>query len=302
MNASRILISGSSGFVGSALAQRLQADGHEVIRLVRSPPKEHEAAIQWNPAEQSIDASKLEGIDVIVHLAGENIAGRWTERKKRAIRESRVKGTRTLATAVASLAAKPQAFICASAVGYYGDRGDELLDETSSAGSGFLAEVVIEWENACEPARQGGVRVVNLRFGLILSPEGGALGQMLTPFKLGIAGVIGSGKQWWSWIALDDVIAVIDRALHDERMTGPINVVAPNPATNREFTKTLGSVLGRPTIAPMPAFAAKLAFGREMAEETLLASTKVAPAKLREIGYEFQRPDLRQSLRGMLQT
>ncbi len=302
----RVLVSGSTGLVGSALVEQLQSDGCDVVRLTRSTPRadhrNNEAAVEWHPNEERIDALSLQAAppNAIVHLAGETIAGRWSEKKKRAIRDSRVKGTRTLAGAAASLAAKPLAFICASAIGIYGDRGDELLNESSAPGSGFLPDVCIEWEKACEPARQAGIRVVNLRFGLILSPAGGALAQMLTPFKLGIAGVIGSGDQWWSWIALDDVVSVIERSLTDEALSGPINVVAPHPVTNRQFTKTLGSVLHRPTVAPVPKFAARLAFGREMADETLLASAKVEPAKLREIGFEFEHPQLERALHLML--
>jgi uncharacterized protein len=298
----RILLSGSTGFVGAALVERLQSEAHDVVRLVRSPPHDDGSMIEWDPVGGRIDASKLEGFDAIIHLAGENIAGRWTEKKKRAIRDSRIIGTRTLAEAIGKQTKPPLVFICASAVGIYGNRGDTILDESSARGKGFLADVVTDWESVAQQARKSApnLRIVNLRFGLILSPDGGALGKMLTPFKLGVAGVIGTGDQWWSWIARDDAVAIAERALVDDRLSGPVNVVTPNPVTNREFTKTLGRVLGRPAVVPMPAFAAKLAFGREMAEETMLASARIDPARLREIGYEFQFPELEVALRTML--
>jgi uncharacterized protein len=297
----RIFVTGSSGLVGSHVVPYLEQHGHDVVRMVRSPQKAAEGkSIVWKPNAARVNASDLEGADAIIHLAGENIAGRWTQRKKQAIHDSRVTGTRTLAEAVAKLDRRPGVLICASAAGYFGDRGDEVLTEDSETGTGFLAKVCREWEAACEPARQAGVRIVNLRFGLVLSTRGGALKTMLTPFKLGIAGVIGSGRQYWPWIAIDDCVGVIDRALVDESLAGPINTVAPQQVTNREFTKTLGRVLRRPTALPMPAFAAQLIFGREMANETMLASERIEPKRLREAGHEYRFRQLEPALRHVL--
>jgi uncharacterized protein (TIGR01777 family) len=278
----RILITGASGLVGSALGETLRAAGHQVVPMKRSKPAD------------------LEEADVIVHLAGENIAApRWTKKKKQVIRDSRVQGTTLLSETIARLDRKPSALICASAIGIYGSRGDETLDEASSPGSGFLADVSKQWEAACEPAREAGVRVVNTRFGMVLSGKGGALRAMLTPFRLGIGGVVGSGKQWWSWVHLDDVVRAITFAMDHDEIVGPINVVSPNPATNREFTKMLGHVLSRPTILPLPAFAARLAMA-EMADELLLASVRVQPRRLLDAGFEFVHPRLEEALRSAL--
>ncbi|HRP64110.1 MAG TPA: TIGR01777 family oxidoreductase [Phycisphaerales bacterium] len=300
----RIAITGSTGLVGSALVQAFQQAGHRVTRLVRTAEqaKALPNAALWKPSTQPTDPSPLEGADIVIHLAGENIASRWTEKKKRAIRESRVQGTSALALAIAHMTSPPRTLLCASAVGFYGNRGDERLDESSSQGppDQFLPGVVRAWEHACNPAREAGVRIVNLRFGLILSPQGGALGKMLLPFKLGLGGVLGSGRQWWSWIAMPDVIRAVDFAMRDERLSGPVNVVSPEPVTNRDFTKTLGKVLGRPTIFPVPAFAARLAFGRQMADETLLSSTHVTPAALHAVGFEFTASNLLIALKAML--
>lgn len=300
----RIAITGSTGLVGSALVEAFEYAGHRVTRLVRTAEqvKTLPNAALWNPDGEPIDTSPLEGTDIVIHLAGENIASRWTEKKQHAIRDSRVRGTSALASAIARMAAPPRAMLCASAVGYYGHRGDERLDESSSQGPAdqFLPGVVRAWEDACSPAREAGVRIVNLRFGLILSPQGGALGKMLLPFKLGLGGVIGSGRQWWSWIALQDVVGVVNFAMRDERLHGPVNVVSPEPVTNRDFTKTLGQVLKRPTIFPVPAFAARLAFGRPMADETLLSSARVMPAALLAADFEFAASDLADALKEML--
>ena len=286
----KILVAGASGLVGSALIPSLESDGAEINRLVRSSPKANE--IEWHPNHGGIDATRLEGFDAIINLAGENIAeGRWTDEKKRKIRDSRVDGTHLLSEAIAKLATKPRVFLCASATGFYGDRDDEILDETSDSGGGFLANVCRDWEGATEPAAKAGVRVVNLRFGPILAREGGMLGKMLTPFKLGMGGKVGSGKQYMSWVAIDDVVGAIKLALPDESIHGPLNVVSPNPVTNEEFTKTLGEVLSRPTVMSIPAFAARLAFG-EMADEMLLVSQRVAPKKLNEAGFRFEYPVL----------
>lgn len=294
----RILISGSTGLVGSALAPRLTTAGHDVVPLVRkqaASPTE----VSWDPMAGSIDAARLEGIDAVVHLAGENIAGRWTAAKKQRIRESRVRGTRLLADTLAALNQRPKVLVTASAVGIYGNRGDEMLDEMSRPGSGVLAEVCQEWEQATHSAAAAGIRVVNLRFGVILSPAGGALAKMLTPFRLGLGGRLGSGQQYMSWIAIDDAIEAIYRAITDDELTGPVNVVASEAVTNVHFTKTLGRVLKRPTVFPMPAFAARLIFG-QMADEALLASARVKPARLNAAGFTFRYPELEGALRHVL--
>ena len=291
----KVLIAGASGLVGSALIPPLNADGAEVTRLVRSTPKPGE--IEWHPNQDAMDAARLEGFDAIINLAGENVAGgRWTEDQKRKIHDSRVNGTHLLSEAMAKLAKPPHAFLCASATGFYGDREDEVLDEHSDSGGGFLAGVCREWEKATEPAVAAGVRVVNLRFGVILSREGGMLAKLLTPFKMGMGGKVGSGKQFISWVAIDDVTSAIKLALSDETFRGPVNVVSPNPVTNEAFTKTLGHVLSRPTALAMPAFAARLAFG-EMADEMLLASQYVVPKRLMDACYEFKYPELEGALR-----
>ena len=298
----KILVTGSTGLVGSVLLPFLRSKGHEVFRLVRSQAKVGPAEIYWNPEQGIDDTSRLEGLDAVVHLAGENISeGRWTEEKKARIRDSRVIGTRVLSDALASLAQPPRILLSASAIGYYGDRGDEIMREESAPGSDFLAQVCREWEAATEPAAQKGIRVVHLRFGVIFTPKGGALSKILAPFKFGVGGKLGSGKQYMSWITLDDVVGVIDHALFNDQLRGSINVVAPNPVTNYEFTKTLGRVLSRPTIFPVPAFAARLAFG-EMADAALLASTRAEPARLKESGYVFQHPELESALRQMLKS
>jgi uncharacterized protein (TIGR01777 family) len=243
-----------------------------------------------------VDTAKLEGLDAVIHLAGESIQGRWTPNKKARIRESRFKGTRLLADALAQLAKPPKVFISASAIGYYGDRGDEVLREDSSPGNGFLAEVVREWEAATEPASKKGIRVVNVRTGIVLGSEGGALGQMLTPFKMGVGGRIGSGQQYMSWIALDDEVGAIEHALKTESLRGPVNFVGPSPVRNTEFTKVLGKVLSRPTVFPLPAFAVKTVFG-QMGEELLLFSQRVEPSRLTASGYKFRYPELEGALR-----
>jgi uncharacterized protein len=295
----RILISGSHGLVGTALIKALEAGGHEIYRLVRhAPNSEHE--IEWSPDRYSIAISRIEGFDAVYHLAGESIAsGRWNGEKKRKIRESRTKGTKLLADALANLEHPPKALISASAIGYYGDRGDELLTESSPPGKDFLADVCVEWEQATEHARAKGVRVVNTRFGIILDKEGGALAKMLTPFRMGIGGRIGDGKQWMSWIALDDVIGALQFTMSDESMNSAVNFVAPNPVTNAEFTKTLGRVLSRPTLFPIPEFGVRLAFG-EMADALLLSSQRVKPVVLEESGYQFKFSDLIKALQHSL--
>jgi len=296
----RIIVSGSHGLVGKALIKALEADGHEIYRLVRYAPHS-EKEIEWSPDRYSIAISRIEGFDAVFHLAGESIAsGRWNEEKKRKIRESRTKGTKLLADALANLSAPPKTLVSASAIGYYGDRGDELLTETSPPGKDFLADVCIEWEKATEHARAKGVRVVNTRFGIILDKEGGALAKMLTPFRMGIGGRIGDGKQWMSWIALDDVIAALQFVLNDESMNSPVNFVAPNPVRNAEFTKTLGSVLSRPTIFPIPEFGVRLAFG-EMADALLLSSQRASASRLQAAGFAFNYPQLLTALKHVLE-
>ncbi len=296
-----ILVTGATGLVGSALIPFLTTGGHRVLRLVRrSTGRDDE--VTWNPDTNSIDATKLEGLDAVVHLAGENIAtGRWTASKKARIRDSRVNGTRLLSETLAKLKRPPKSLVGASAIGFYGDRGDEMMTELSSHGPSFLCDVCRDWEQATEPARLAGVRVVNLRIGVVLTPRGGALAKMLLPFKLCAGGVVGSGRQFMSWIAIDDVIGVIHHAMTTESLSGPVNAVSPNPVTNRDFTKTLGRALSRPTIFPMPAFVAKLAFG-EMGDELLLASTRVMPERLQASGYEFRFPELTAALNHLLGT
>ena len=291
----KILIGGSHGLVGTALIKSLEAEGHEIFRLVRHAPTS-KTEVEWSPDRYSIALARIEGFDAVVNLAGESIAeGRWTDEKKRRIRESRVKGTKLLGDALANLTVPPKTFVCASAIGYYGNRGDELLTETSAPGDDFLAKVCAEWEQATALAAEKGIRLVNARFGVILDNNGGALKKMLPPFRMGVGGRIGSGKQWMSWIALDDVIVGIKFALANESVRGPVNFVSPNPVTNAEFTKTLGKVLSRPTIFPIPAFAIKLMFG-EMGEALLLGGQRVAPVRLVGGGFEFSYPQLQAAL------
>ena len=292
MGSLRVLVSGASGLIGNALLSSLSAAGYEIVRLTRS----HNAGpgtIHWDPAQQ-LSAESISGFDAVVHLAGESIVGRWTEAKKRRIRDSRVLGTQHLAQALAKAVQPPQVLVCASAIGYYGSRGDEILREDSPSGSDFLSGVCREWESAAGPAADAGIRTVHARFGIVLSDKGGALKQMLLPFRLGLGGRVGGGQQWWSWVDLQDVVGAILHAIRTN-IHGPMNVVSPNPVTNLEFTSVLGLVLSRPTICPVPAFAARLAFG-QMADELLLASQRVEPAKLKESGYPFKFTKLRSSL------
>jgi uncharacterized protein (TIGR01777 family) len=296
----KVLITGSTGLVGTRLVDLLKSKGHEIVRLVRSTPNDLAAEVYWNPEQGTLNATELEGLDAVVHLAGESIAeGRWTDEKKKRIRESRIKGTTLLSETLAKLKQKPEVLVSASAVGFYGSRGDENLDEQSASGSDFLAEVCREWELATQPAARAGVRVVNLRFGVILSDAGGALPKMLFPFRMGVGGKLGSGQQYISWIAIDDAVGAIEHALTNNTLRGPVNVVAPGAVTNHDFTKMLGRVLSRPTIFPVPTFAARLVFG-EMADATLLSSQRVEPARLKESGYTFKYPELEGALKHVL--
>ena len=295
-----LIVSGASGLIGSAVTGRLTARGHRVRRMVRRPAKPGE--ISWDPATGKIDTAGLEAADGVVHLAGENLGARWTRARKARIRDSRIQGTSLLSETLARLARPPRVLISASAVGIYGDRGDEPLTESSSLGDShdFLVRVGREWEAAADPARAAGIRVVHPRFGVVLTPGGGALQRLLLPFRLGLGGRVGSGAQWFSWVALWDVVNAVEHLLSTEALEGPVNVSAPEPVTNREFTRTLGRVLGRPAVLPVPAAALRLAFG-EMADRTLLSSARVLPARLLESGYRFTHPSLEGALRSMLQ-
>jgi len=293
----RIAVTGSSGLIGTRLTAFLAARAHHVTRVVRRPPEPDTDESFWDPLTGRIDAVALQETDCVVHLAGDNVAaGRWTQARKDAIRTSRVVGTRLLCETLAKLASPPRAIIAASAVGYYGDRGDERLTEDNPPGAGFLADVCRQWEAATEPAKQAGIRVVNLRIGVVLSAAAGALARMLTPFKLGLGGIVGSGRQYMSWIALDDLVAAIHHLILTDDVSGPVNAVSPDPVTNRQFTKTLGRVLRRPTILPLPAPVVRLLFG-EMGQALLLASARVRPTKLQATGFEFSHPRLEDALR-----
>jgi len=296
----KVLVSGSNGLVGSALIARLTKDGHKIVRLVRAQADPGVPVVLWIPGKGVLDAAALEGFDAIVHLAGESIAsGRWTMEKKARIRDSRVRRTELLAGTIARLSRPPAVLLGASAIGFYGDRGDEILTEESASGKDFLSEVCRAWEAASEPAARKGVRVVLHRFGVILSPAGGALAKMLLPFKLGLGGRVGDGRQFMSWIAIDDVVDALVHALGAKDLRGAVNTVSPRPVTNAEFTRTLGRVLRRPVVFPMPAFAARLAFG-EMADALLLSSQRVEPKRLVASGYRFRYPDLEPALRHLL--
>jgi len=292
-----VLISGATGLIGTALIPELEAKGHTVRRLTRHPRQDGD--IRWDIVAGTIDGD-LSGIDAVVHLAGESIAeGRWTEEKKRRILESRQKGTRLLAEKVAGLPEPPSVMVSVSAIGFYGDRGNELLTEESESGDLFLSEVCREWEAAADPAREAGVRVVYPRIGIVLTTEGGALGTTLPIFKLGGGGKIGSGRQYWSWVSFDDVIGAILHLMETDDLSGPVNVVAPDPLTNAEYTRVLGKVLNRPTFFTVPAPAARVMLG-EIADELLLASARVEPVRLQETGYSFRHPGLEATLRYLL--
>lgn len=285
----KIVVSGASGLIGTALVPHLRAEGHAVIRLVRREPSGTDE-IRWDPAAGEVDSEQLGGVDAVVNLSGANIGQRWTESRKREILDSRISSTALLARTAAALDPRPAVLVCASAVGFYGVRDDEILTEESTHGSGFLADVVRAWEAAAEPARAAGIRVVHLRQGIVLAKQGGALERMLLPFKLGVGGRVGGGKQWWSWVGLDDLTAAYSHALRSD-LAGAVNLTAPNPVTNRQFTKALGSALRRPTVFPVPSFAARALFG-EMGEQMLLGGQRVLPARLLDAGFDFAAPTI----------
>ena len=296
-----VAVSGASGLVGSALSSSMVGRNWKLKRLVRDKRRESESDnIMWNLDAGIVDVSSFSSVDAVVHLAGENIAtGRWTAATKWRIRDSRVMGTRRLCESLAALPQPPSVLVCASAIGYYGERGNQSLDESEPPGLGFLPEVCTEWERATQPAVDAGIRVVQLRIGVVLSPAGGALKEMLLPFRFGVGGKIGSGRQYWSWISLPDLVHAIQFALGTESLSGPVNAVAPNAVTNAEFTRTLGRVLRRPTLFPLPAFVARLVLG-EMANDLLLSSIRVTPNRLQRADFEFQHPDLESALRSVL--
>ncbi len=295
----KILVSGSHGLVGTALTTSLRGDGHEVFALVRHAPASP-SEVEWYPERGSLALARLEGMDAVVHLAGESIAeGRWSDEKKQRIRDSRVKGTTVLSEALSNLKHPPRTLVSASAIGYYGDRGDLILTEGSASGNDFLSSVCLEWEQSTVAAREQGIRVVLSRFGIILSADGGALKKMLPPFRMGVGGRIGSGKQWMSWIALDDVIGALTYAINNDSLEGPVNFVAPNPVRNADFTSELGKALSRLTFFPIPEFAVRLAFG-EMADALLLSSQRVKPERLQSTDFKFQFPELGPALKHVL--
>ena len=291
-----IAISGATGLVGTALIESFGKSDARLLTVTRNTARQSIDDVIWCPKSGIVNPARLEGMDAFVHLAGENIAtGRWTDSTKSRIRDSRVEGTRAVASTLARLDRKPSVLVCASAIGFYGDRGSQILDESAEAGTGFLADVCRDWEAAAQPAEDADIRVVHLRIVVIISRHGGALPQMLTPFKLGVGGRIGHGRQYWSWVSLEDVVGAIRHVIDHEPIRGAVNCVAPEPVTNNHFTKTLGGVLRRPTIFPMPAFAARLAIG-EMADDLLLSSTRVVPRRLEASGYRFRQPDLMHAL------
>ncbi|MFQ5729310.1 MAG: TIGR01777 family oxidoreductase [Waddliaceae bacterium] len=298
----KILISGSSGLIGSELVPCLRDRAHEVIRLVRSEQQLSGDTLLWDPEHREINLEDFEGFDTVINLAGENIAtGKWTPEKKNKIYDSRVLGTHMLSELLARLEAPPKLLINASAIGFYGTRGSKILREDALPGKGFLAEVCKKWEEATEPAVQKRIRVVRFRLGVVLTPKGGALAKMLFPFRMGLGGVIGSGRQYFSWISMDDLMGIFLHVINDESIHGPLNVVSPNSVTNRVMTKTLGRVLKRPTLLPFPAFIARLLMGKEMADSTVLSSTRVFPEGLEQSGYSFLYPDLKSALKHMLE-
>ena len=294
----KILVTGASGFIGTALVRHLAANGHEPLPLGRSRSTAN--AVVWNPETGEIEVEKLAGIDAVIHLAGENIAsGRWTAAKKQRLINSRLKGTHLIAETISKMARPPSVLVSASAVGYYGDRGNEILREESAPGRGFLADLCVQWEAATEPATRKGIRVVHPRLGIVLARHGGVLGKMLLPFKLGVGGKVGSGNQYMSWITLEDLCSILLYCAQTSNLHGPVNAVTPNPVTNLEFTKALGNALSRPTIFPLPAFVARTALG-EMADELLLYSARVEPLKLNNLRFGFRHSELGAALKGIV--
>ncbi|NNE20020.1 MAG: TIGR01777 family protein [Myxococcales bacterium] len=296
----KVAVSGASGLVGSALVPTLERNGYEVLRLVRRAPRA-DGEVRWNPDGGTIDRDGLRGVSGVIHLAGDNVAsGRWTEAKKARIRNSRVQGTALLARALAELSPKPRVMVSASAIGYYGVRGNEVLDETASQGSGFLASVCGEWEAAAEPAREAGIRVVHPRIGIVLAANGGALAKMKMPFLFGVGGPIGDGSQYMSWITLEDLVSALVFALENDALVGPVNYVSPTPVKNADFTSALGRVLKRPTALPVPKFALRLGAGAEMANEMLIGGTRVVPSSLHAHGFRWEHTSVEPALDSLL--
>jgi uncharacterized protein len=298
-----ILLTGATGLVGSALTDHLGRQGHNIYPLHRNPTSDNAATVlahYWFPDENRIHLDDEIKLDAVIHLAGENIAdSRWSQKKKDAILNSRVQGTRLLAEAIEALETRPELFISASAIGYYGDTGDNIVDEDSDRGTGFLSDIASQWEAATQAVEDAGIRTIHIRTGIVLSTKGGVLQKMLTPFKMGLGGVVGNGKQYMSWISINDVVNIIDYMINDTRLSGPFNLVAPQPVTNYTFTKSLGRALHRPTISPLPAFVARTMFG-EMADALLLSSSRVAATRLNALGYTFIDKELDQTLSRLL--
>jgi len=294
----KVLVTGSNGLIGREIVHRLTGAGHFVVRLVRSNPDRSRGDVSWDPVTGNIERSNLKDIDSVIHLAGESILGLWTKSKRQRIHNSRVVATEYLSEALVGLTPRPKTFICASAIGYYGDQGDDWLNESSPAGTGFLPRLCREWEDATKMADNAGIRVANIRIGIVLTPKGGALAGMLPPFKMGIGGPLGLGRHYMSWITLDDLVEAILFILETTSMEGPVNLTAPNPVTNKEFSNALGRALHRPAFLPVPSLVLKALPGR-MAQETLLASARVAPAKLQKAGFKFQHTEIDQALQDL---
>lgn len=296
-----ILISGASGLIGSALIPFLTTGGHTVLQLVRRVPDKEKGEIFWDPSTGQLALDDVEPIDAVIHLSGENIGeGKWTKEKKKRIIDSRIKSTRLIAETISKMKTPPKAFLCASAIGFYGHQENKIVDESDFAGNDFISDVCSTWEKSANAAVQAGIRTVYLRIGIVMTPQGGALGKLLLPFQLGIGGKISSGRHYMSWVSIDDTVGIIHHALYDSRLEGPLNIVSPNPVTNLAFTKTLSKVLKRPALFTVPKKAMEIAFGREMARETILSSTRVNPSVLENIGYRFRHPNLEQALRHLL--
>lgn len=298
----RVVVTGTSGLIGQIFCSQLAGSGHQVVRVVRRPVRRGEFALGWDLEAGTIDAAGLEGVDAVVHLTGAGIGdSRWSEARKRVLVESRTRSTALLAGALAGLERRPRVLVSASAIGFYGDRGEEILTEQSSPGDDFLASLCLRWEAETALAAEAGIRVVCARSGLVLSREGGALAKLLPLFKLGLGGRFGSGDQWWSWITLDDEIRAIEWLLESD-VRGPVNLTAPNPVTNREFTRVLSAVLSRPARLPVPRFAPRLLMGSELADALLYSSARVRPAVLESSGFAFSQPDLEAGLRSVLKS